>query len=47
VRTYELKKGVVLWSPCLPFKLGDPGSILGQTLSLKIVEEKESYIDIS
>ena len=34
---------MVLWSPRLPFKLGDPGSILGRTSTqgLKITEEKE------
>jgi hypothetical protein len=34
---------VVSWSPSLAFKLGDSGSILGQTSTqgLKIIEKKE------
>ena len=35
---------VMSWSPGLPFKLGDPGSIFGRTRTstegLKIIEEK-------
>jgi hypothetical protein len=41
---------VVSWSPGLPFKLGDTGSILDRTSTqgLKIIEEKVLlYIDIS
>ena len=41
---------MVSWSPGLPYKLGDAGSILGRTSTqgLKIIEEKVLlYIDIS
>jgi hypothetical protein len=41
---------LVTWSPRLPFKLGDPDSILGPTSTqgLKIIEKKVlPYIDIS
>jgi hypothetical protein len=41
IKCFELL--VLTWSPRLPFKLGEPGSILGwtSTQGLKIIEEKE------
>jgi hypothetical protein len=44
----ETKALVVWWSPRLPFKLGDSGSILGRTSTqgLQIIEEKDSAIPL-
>jgi hypothetical protein len=44
----ETKALVVSWSPRLPFKLGDPGSMLGRTSTqgLQIIEEKDSAIPL-
>ena len=43
IKFFELL--VLTWLTRLPFKLGEPGSILGwtSTQGLKIIEERESY----